>query len=196
MGPSSASSQLMPPSVLTCTLLMAPRPDQARPSSEQAPGLRYRMRDMKSGMPGGTISDRGRMRVTGVPGIVIRAGHVVRGLLLISAKWAVDERDGMQPLDVRHAVPAGDDEAQRKPVLGGQRPAVHLVGQEGLVTTRLGEGQAALVMLLDAPLHATIEAGEDDLDGAGERTGGFRAILAGASRSTPRCRPPPGARVG
>ena len=45
-----------------------PWPDQARPLRVVGPGSRWRLRVMKSGTPGGTISERGSMRVTGSPG--------------------------------------------------------------------------------------------------------------------------------
>src|SRR3979411_1773057 len=80
----------------------------------------------------------------------------------------------MQPFDMRHAVPAGDDKAQRKPMLRSQRLAVHLVSDEDFIATRIGHGQAALVVLLDATLHSSIEAGEDNLDGVGERARGLK----------------------
>ena len=44
-----------------------PRPDQARPSIRQGPASTKRSRDMKSGIPGGIIKERGSMRVTGAP---------------------------------------------------------------------------------------------------------------------------------
>ena len=45
-----------------------PSPDQARPSMVTGPGRTTRVRDMKSGKPGGTSSARGAMRVTDWPG--------------------------------------------------------------------------------------------------------------------------------
>jgi hypothetical protein len=54
--------------VLTSTLVTAPAPDQARPSSIVGPAARRRARVMKSGIPGGRSSERGRIRVTGAPG--------------------------------------------------------------------------------------------------------------------------------
>src|SRR6202521_767872 len=117
--------------------------------------------------------------------IVIRAGHVIRGLLLVPTKRAIAERDRVEPLDVCHAVPARDDKAQRKPVLRSQGLAVHLVRDENVVTTRLGQAQAALVLLLDTSLHASIEACEHDLDGIGERPGCFEQCSEG--RPGPLC---------
>src|SRR5438128_471894 len=65
--PSSASCHLLPPSMLNSTLPIDPRPDHARPSIWQGSASTKRSRDMKSDTPGGTINERGNMRVTGTP---------------------------------------------------------------------------------------------------------------------------------
>src|SRR5712692_9460783 len=65
--PSSAARQPWPPSVLTSTLATGAHPDQARPEIRWVPTSRIRRRDRKSGKPGGTISARGWIRVTGRP---------------------------------------------------------------------------------------------------------------------------------
>src|SRR6266545_4552004 len=67
-SPRSAGRQLAPPSVLTSTLAIGARPDQARPRSTWRPASSRRVRDRKSGMPGGSSSERGSIRVTGTPG--------------------------------------------------------------------------------------------------------------------------------
>jgi hypothetical protein len=65
---SSASAHLAPASVETCTEMIGPYPDHARPVTVTGPDFTKRVRVMKSGTPGGTISERGSMRVTGSPG--------------------------------------------------------------------------------------------------------------------------------
>ena len=72
-----------------------------------------------------------------------------------------------QPLDVGHAVPAGNDEPEREAVLRRQRSAVHLVRENGAALECLVNRQAALVALLDVALHAAVEAAEDDVDRVG-----------------------------
>ena len=59
---------MAPPSTDTSTASIAPQPDQARPVSSHGPAATNRARVMKSGTPGGAISARGIIRVTGVPG--------------------------------------------------------------------------------------------------------------------------------
>ena len=71
VSPSSRGAHERPPSVRTSTAAIRPRPDQARPITGTAPAANDRSRVKKSGMPGGTISDLGTMRVTGVAGVVV-----------------------------------------------------------------------------------------------------------------------------
>ena len=52
-----------------------------------------------------------------------------------------------------------------------QRLAIHLVDEEDLGPPSIGDGQAALVVVLDAALHAAILAGEDELDRLGTQAG-------------------------
>jgi hypothetical protein len=91
--------------------------------------------------------------------------------LLVSGERLGDDRDPRQPLDLRHPVPAGDDQAEREAVLGEERAAVHPVGEEDVVAQRLPDRQAALVLLALPAFDAPVEPGEDDLDGVGGRTG-------------------------
>ena len=57
-----------PPSALNSTLSIGPKPDQARPSMVILPASTCRLRDRKSGIPGGIMRACGCFRVTGVPG--------------------------------------------------------------------------------------------------------------------------------
>ncbi len=66
-GSRLASSHVTQPSTLTSTRSIGPEPDHARPSSVTGPGASTRSRSGKLGMPGGAMSDRTRMRVTGRP---------------------------------------------------------------------------------------------------------------------------------
>ena len=50
--------------------------------------------------------------------------------LLIAVERRRDGIDARQPLDLRHAVPAGNQQAERETVLRLERPPVHLVGEE------------------------------------------------------------------
>ena len=65
--------------------------------------------------------------------------------------------DSLEPLDVGHAVPARDDEAQRIAVLRGERLAVDLVGEEHLRPERFVDREAPLVRVLDVALDASVE---------------------------------------
>src|SRR5207253_671341 len=65
--PRFVSDHVAPPSSLNSTLLIAARPDHARPTMSCRPGATNRVRVMKSGTPGGTISALGSIRVTGSP---------------------------------------------------------------------------------------------------------------------------------
>ena len=62
-----ASLQEAPPSTLTSTRTTLPHPDHARPSSVTGPASSVLERVKNSGKPGGIISARGTIRVTGVP---------------------------------------------------------------------------------------------------------------------------------
>ena len=84
---------------------------------------------------------------------------------LESVKPAGDRADPGEPLHVGHAVPARHHEAERRAVLGRQRHVVHLVGQQDVLSHALLNRQAALVILLDAPLDTVVGSGEDHLDG-------------------------------
>ena len=96
-------------------------PTTRGPRARIGPASTKRVRDRKSGMPGGTISARGRIRVTGVPGSSSRLAQAVARRLLPAAERLVDRRDRAQPLDVRHPVPARHDQPQREAVLRRQR---------------------------------------------------------------------------
>jgi hypothetical protein len=63
-----AGDQLPPPSRLTSTAATGPLPDHAIPWSICSPGATKRQRDCRSGMPGGSITDRTRFSRTGSPG--------------------------------------------------------------------------------------------------------------------------------
>jgi hypothetical protein len=87
---------------------------------------------------------------------------VGRGLL-VALEGAIDGIDRGEPLDVGHAVPAGHDQAKRRAVLGLERAAVHLVGEEDLRANPLLDREAALVVLLQVSLDPAVRTGEDQL---------------------------------
>ena len=64
---SSASTQFVPPSVLTATATISATPDHARPVSVHSPVGIDHVRVKNSGTPGGIISERGIIRVRGMP---------------------------------------------------------------------------------------------------------------------------------
>jgi hypothetical protein len=86
--------------------------------------------------------------------------------LLVALERLGEEGDPLEPLHVRHPVPAWDDQTQRKAVLRRERLAVDLVGEEHLRPARLVEREAPLVRVLDLALEPAVEAGEEHLDGA------------------------------
>ena len=102
----------------------APEPDHARPQSSAGPASTSRWRLKKSGMPGGTISARGRMRVTGSPGSssALSVKWYARRLLVAGERLRRRPRSSVSHLTLRHAVPAGHDQPQREPVLRLERP--------------------------------------------------------------------------
>src|SRR5205807_9811415 len=93
-------------------------------------------------------------------GIVAQA---IAAFVLVPTEWLGDDGDASQPLDIGHAIPAGNDQPQRKAVLRRQRMTVDGVGEEDVLIERVGDTQVALVVLLDAALDAVVETGEDDL---------------------------------
>src|SRR3712207_7028879 len=58
---------------------------------------------------------------------------------LIALKRLRERRDGAQPLDVRHPVPARHHKTQRKSMLHGKRPAVELVREQRAGGERLAD---------------------------------------------------------
>ena len=90
-----------------------------------------------------------------------------------------------EPLHVLHPVPAGHHQPQREAVLGRQRRAVHLVGQQGALG--VGRRYGALVALLGAALHAAVEPAEQHLHGLRAQAG------LGQQRRERRARPLRGA---
>ena len=161
---SSASSHVAPPSVETSTSSSSPRPDHARPSSRHGPAGTIRLRVGNSGKPGGAISARGSIRDSGSPLVLLGLAQPVGVRLLIALERTVDRRDALEPLHARHAVPAGDEQAEREAVLRRERGTVHLVCEEDLGPVRVEERKAALVRLLDASFQSLVETGEHELD--------------------------------
>src|SRR3954470_1068884 len=99
-----------------------------------------------------------------VAGVVVVALVGVEDGLLDALEGLRDGRDRPQPLHRRHAVPVGHHEPQRVPVRRRERLSVHRVREEGVAGQRVGDRQAALVVVLDALVEPAVGAGEDDLD--------------------------------
>jgi hypothetical protein len=66
---------------------------------------------------------------------------------------------------VRHPVPAGNDKAHRKSVLRRQGRTVHRIGDEDILSQRVGQRQASLIILLHSTFEPMISTGEHNLDG-------------------------------
>ena len=67
---------------------------------------------------------------------------------------------------MRHPVPAGHDEADRKTVLRRQRLPVDGIDHQHVILRRIGDRKAPLVKLLDPTLHAAVQPGEHDFESA------------------------------
>ena len=78
------------------------------------PGSSVRSRVAKSGIPGGTISERGTIRDDRLARLVGRLPQAIAARLLVALEGPVEHRDPLQPLDARHPVPAGHDQPQRE----------------------------------------------------------------------------------
>src|SRR5215813_5674820 len=89
----------------------------------------------------------------------------VRDRLLITLEPLRQRLDPNQPLDVRHPVPAGNEQPQRGAVLRLERATVHLVGEENLRALRIVEAETARVIVLAPLLDPVIGPDEDDLHG-------------------------------
>ena len=126
------------PSSLTSTPAIAPQPDHARPSIVQRPGSTIRSRVRYSGIPGHHQRARGDARQR-LAFFVLFLPHAVALPLLVAGERLVHERDALEPLHVRHAVPTRHDQAQRKPVLGRKGSAVQLVHEHDLVAKGIRE---------------------------------------------------------
>src|SRR5581483_648428 len=97
------------------------------------------------------------------PLVVLVAPQPVRARLLVAVERPLEDGDPLEPLHVRHAVPAGDDEPQRGAVLRRKRRAVQVVGEQDVLPKGLVERQAPFVRLLDAAIDAPVGAGEEHL---------------------------------
>ena len=107
----------------------------------------------------------------GRPRVVLGGVDQVGAGLLVAVERLGEQGDPAQPLDRGHAVPAGHDQPQRVAVLGREGLAVDPPGEQDLLAHRLGQGQAALVVVLQAALDAPVGPGEQDLDGPGAGPG-------------------------
>lgn len=88
----------------------------------------------------------------------------------------VRDDDALEPFDRRHAVPAGNDEAEGEAVGGGEGLPVHLPGEKGVAMLREGDGEAVREVDLAWRLGSVVDlarvrAFEDDVDGGGFDTG-------------------------
>ncbi len=81
-------------------------------------------------------------------------------------------------------------------MLGRERDVVHLVGEEHVVATRLGEREAARVELLLPALDAAIEPLEEHLDDAVAQAGFLEQRPERDTLPARVSRPPPAARAG
>ena len=81
-------------------------------------------------------------------------------------------------------------------MLRRQRHAVQLVREQHLVAHRLGEREAARVVLLDPALDPVVEPGEDDLDRALADAGLLEQRAQRHPAPARRCRPPRAATAG
>src|SRR4051794_39997542 len=147
--------------------LHPPDPAAARP---RAPGDR-RASAGHAAQPREELGDAGRGHERPRP----LAGDRVAGVAVVALVGVEDGlrdalerlRDGCdrpQPLHRRHAVPVGHHEPQRVPVRRRKRLSVHRVREEGVAGQRVGDRQAALVVVLDALVEPAVRAGEHDLD--------------------------------
>ena len=160
-----------------------PRPKEA--------GAREEVRDPGRDHQRARLDPRHRLAL-----LVLGLPQPVGDVLLPAAEGLVDDGDRPQPLDVRHPVPARDDEPERVAVLRRQRLAVDRPGEQHLVAQRLRDREAALVVLDDAALDAAVEPGEDDLERVLARPRLPRAAARAACPSTPPCRRPRSATAG
>ncbi len=91
--------------------------------------------------------------------------------LLVAMEAAIQQGDAAKPLDVRHSVPARDDQPEREAVLRRERLPVDLVCEQDLVAAAIGEREAALVLLLDIALDAAVHPGEHHVARLRQRLG-------------------------
>ena len=135
-GWSCAACQSPSPVRLTSTRVTGPVPDQALPRTVCVPGL--------SDRPVSGVGDA-RPHAHEADGLVRPVGplvHVVARLELAGEALGQDV-DALQPLHRRDGVPVGHDEPEGGAVVGTQRLAVHLVGDQDLRRRigRVGERQ-------------------------------------------------------
>src|SRR6185503_5563152 len=80
--------------------------------------------------------------------MLLADGHVIPRHE-VSRMALVAHLDARQPLDVGDAIPARGDQADREPVLVGQRLTIHLVAQQVAGVERVVERHAAGELLVD-----------------------------------------------
>src|SRR5262249_33921338 len=123
------------------------------------------------GAPGdarpGRRRDDERFHAHDVDGAALGRGREYIALRLeMAAESLRDCGDAPDPFDARHSVPAGDDEPARRAVLGRERGAVQLEGEEHVWVARDFDGERALEGAGGggAVGHAGVRAGDEDLD--------------------------------
>ena len=192
-GSSFAGCQSPSPVKLTWTSVTGPVPDHAFPRTVYSAGGDRRA--------GGGVGDAGADAHQGDAFVLsIRPFvDVVAGLKLAHVRFGQDV-DPLQPFHGGDGVPVGHDQPEGGSVVGGQRLAVHLVGDQDLCRRigcvgegeRAHEAQVGLVGLRKHRLEvirAVVGALEADLDAVRCRAGRAPGPRAGGRPSTGRSRP-------
>ena len=149
-----------------------------RAVARPGPALEHHRTGIEEPVAGVEVGDPGRDHQRAGPhpaerlaGGAVRVVEPVADALLVALERLLQQGDPRQPLDVGHAVPAGHHQAQREAVLGQQRRAVHLVGQQGVALQHLRQRQRALEGLPHAALQSVVEPAEQRLHGLGPDPG-------------------------
>src|SRR5207245_7922981 len=86
--------------------------------------------------------------------------------LVVTAKRLLENLEPLEPFHAGHAVPAGDDQPDRRSVLWEDRPAIHLEAEECVRVPRLGEreGSGERNFVIDLRSTSSVSDGCEDFD--------------------------------
>src|SRR5438093_10983643 len=124
--------------------------------------------------------------------VAVRVIVHVPAELVVTAKRLRESFDALEPFHAGHPVPAWDDQPNRRSVLRGNRPAVHLEGEEGVRVPRLREreGPRERNLVRDLRWPSSIRADGEDFNHLRSQASGLQDGPQGNARPAGRAHSP------